>query len=73
MTTKQKILKEAIEALQVEFDKASNESTKALAKPCFNIDVLSEQSQAIGKMKGISACLEVLRDRWISALNEEDR
>lgn len=73
MTTKQKILQEAIEALQVEFEKASQESTKALSKSCLNIDVLSEQSEAIGKMKGITACLDVLRDRWISALNEEDR
>lgn len=74
MTTKQKILQEVIDAVSIQFVKARNETNDALNKEGrVTIDRVLEQSRSLGKMYGILDCLDLLRDLWISALNEEDK
>lgn len=70
---KQEILQEVIRTLEVELTKAHEESKKALSVTPLTIDSLCESSRAVGRTTGISDAIFIIRDLWISAINEEDK
>ena len=70
---KQKVLEEVMKSLQEEFNKASIRSGKHGQNEKMDIDELCEFCRATGKLSGISTALDVVRDLWVSAINEEDR
>ena len=70
---KQKVLEEVMKSLQKEFDSASIRSGKLGQNEKMDIDELCDFCRATGKLTGISTALDVVRDLWVSALNEDDR
>lgn len=70
---KQEILQEVIRTLEVELTKAHEETKKALTVTPLTVDSLCESSKAVGRSKGIADAIFIIRDLWISAINEEDK
>lgn len=69
---KQEVLEEVMELLHKEFDSACVRSGKLGQNEKMDIDGLCEFCRATGKVSGISAALDVVRELWASAINEED-
>lgn len=73
MTTKQKTYDEVMKALYVEFNKANEEFAKITETEQTLLNRILDQRETLGKIKGISIALELLRNLWIDDINGEDK
>lgn len=73
MTTKQKTYDEVMKALYIEFNKANEEFSKIAETEQTLLNRILDQRETLGKIKGISIALELLRNLWIDDINGEDK
>ncbi len=70
---KQKVLEEVMNSLQEKFNLASIRCGKLGQDSNMDINRLCDFCRATGKLSGISEALDVVRELWVSAINEEDQ